>query len=122
MAELKAEVAELKARLAKDSTNSSLPPSAMHPHAKPSKQSIRKAKRRGGQPGHPKHERALRHAVIWRKLSFGTQSAGGSRFVERMLTVIETTRRRGTNAFEWLTEAVQAKLNCQAGPKLLAGV
>lgn len=50
IAELKAEVAELKARLAKDSTNSSLPPSTMHPHAKPSKQSIRKAKRRGGQP------------------------------------------------------------------------
>ena len=58
--------------------------------------------------------------MIWRKLSFGTQSAGGSRFVERMLT--ETTRRRGTNAFDWLTEAVQAKLNGQAGPKLLAGV
>jgi hypothetical protein len=35
-------------------------------------------------------ERALRHAVIWRKLSFGTQSAAGSRFVETMLTVSET--------------------------------
>jgi transposase len=34
----------------------------------------------------------LRHAVIWRKLSFGTQSARGSRFVETMLTVIETSR------------------------------
>jgi hypothetical protein len=32
--------------------------------------------------------RALRHAVIWRKLSFGTQSAGDSRFVETMLMVI----------------------------------
>jgi Transposase IS66 family len=31
-------------------------------------------------------ERALRHPVIWRKLSFGTQSAAGSRFVETMLT------------------------------------
>jgi hypothetical protein len=37
-------------------------------------------------------ERALRHAVIWRKLSFGTQSAGGSRSVETMLTVMETCR------------------------------
>jgi Family of unknown function (DUF6444) len=46
VAELKAEVAEPKSRLAKDSTNSSRPPSAMHPHAKPSKQSIRKATRR----------------------------------------------------------------------------
>ncbi len=59
IAELEAEVADLKARLAKNSQNSSLPPSSGHPHAKPSKQSIRKAKRRGGQPGHPKHERAL---------------------------------------------------------------
>ena len=40
-------------------------------------------------------ERALRHAVIWRKLSFGTQSARGSRFVETMLTVIETCRQQG---------------------------
>ena len=29
-------------------------------------------------------------AVIWRKHSFGTQSAAGSRFVETLLTVIET--------------------------------
>ena len=56
VAELKAEVTELKFRLNQNSSNSSLPPSAMHPHAKPS---IRKAKRRGGQPGHAKHERAL---------------------------------------------------------------
>src|SRR4051794_30807829 len=28
-------------------------------------------------------EQALRHAVIWRKLSFGAQAASGSRFVER---------------------------------------
>ena len=31
-------------------------------------------------------ERALRHAVIWRELSFGTRSARGSRFVETMRT------------------------------------
>jgi Family of unknown function (DUF6444) len=54
------EVAELKAKQGKNSTNSSLPPSSSHPHAKPSKQSIRKSKKKqGGQPGHPKHERAL---------------------------------------------------------------
>jgi len=37
-------------------------------------------------------ERSLRHAVIWRKLSFGTQSANGSCFVETMLTVVESER------------------------------
>ena len=44
------------------------------------------------EPTNNASERALRHAVIWRKLSFGTQSAAGSRFVETMLSVIETCR------------------------------
>ena len=73
----------------------------------------------GVEPTNNAAERALRHAVIWRKLSFGTQSAAGSRFVERLLTVIETCRRAGRNAFAWLTEAVQAKLGGQAAPSLL---
>jgi transposase len=44
-------------------------------------------------------ERSLRHAVIWRKLSFGTQSVAGSRFVEAwavmpfVLMVEETSSR-----------------------------
>jgi transposase len=62
----------------------------------------------GVEPTNNAAEQALRHAVIWRKLSFGTQSASGSRFVERMLTVIETCRRQHQNAFVWLTEAVRA--------------
>lgn len=56
--------------------------------------------------------------MIWRKLSFSTQSACGSRFAERMLTIIETTRRRGTNAFEWLTQVVQTHLTDQPCPSL----
>jgi transposase len=64
-------------------------------------------------------ERALRHAVIWRKLSFGTQSAAGSRFVERLLTVIETCRRQGRDAFAWLSGAVRAHFNNQPAPSLL---
>lgn len=64
-------------------------------------------------------ERALRHAVIWRKLSFGTQSAGGSRFVERMLTVIETCRRQGINAYAWLAETVKQHLAGLQGPTLI---
>jgi transposase len=65
-------------------------------------------------------ERALRHAVIWRKLSFGTQSTLGSRFVERMLTVIETCRRAGRNAFAWLTAAVAAHFRRETAPPLLS--
>jgi len=75
----------------------------------------------GVEPTNNAAERSLRHAVIWRKLSFGTRSAAGSRFVERLLTVIETCRRQNRDAFAWLTEAVQARLAGQAAPSLLFG-
>jgi transposase len=74
----------------------------------------------GVEPTNNAAERALRHAVIWRKLSFGTQSAAGSRFVERLLTVIETCRRAGRNAFAWLTEAVRAHFRRDTAPPLPA--
>jgi transposase len=74
----------------------------------------------GVEPTNNAAERALRHAVIWRKLSFGTQSASGSRFVERMLTVIETCRRAGRNVFAWLTAAVAVHFRGEATPPLLA--
>ena len=76
----------------------------------------------GVEPTNNAAERSLRHAVIWRKLSFGTRSAAGSRFVERLLTVIETCRRQNRDAFAWLTQAVQARLAGQACPSLLVGV
>jgi transposase len=65
-------------------------------------------------------ERALRHAVIWRKLSFGTQSASGSRFVETMLTVLETCRQQKKNAFTYVTHAIQAHIAKQKPTLLLA--
>ena len=67
-------------------------------------------------------ERALRHAVIWRKLSFGTQSASGSRFVETMLTVIETCRQQERNTFAFVADALQAHFAGRQAPPLLAGV
>ncbi len=70
----------------------------------------------------PAGERSLRHAVIWRKLSFGTQSASGSRFVETMLTVIETCRPQRRNVFSFLTAAVEAHLAHQPTPSLLPRV
>lgn len=73
----------------------------------------------GVEPTNNAAEQALRHAVIWRKLSFGTQSASGSRFVERMLTVIETCRRQKRNVFTWLTETVSAHYQGQPPPSLL---
>jgi transposase len=76
----------------------------------------------GVEPTNNAGERALRHAVIWRKLSFGTQSNGGSRFLETMLTVIETCRQQRRNVFEYLTAAVQSHLVGQPAPSLVPGV
>jgi transposase len=67
-------------------------------------------------------ERALRHAVIWRKLSFGTQSESGSRFVETLLSVIETCRQQGRNVFAFITAAVQSHNKTTPTPKLLFDV
>jgi transposase len=50
-------------------------------------------------------ERALRQAVIYQKLSFGTQSAKGSRYLERILTVSETCRLQARNAYQFLIDA-----------------
>ena len=76
----------------------------------------------GVEPTNNAGERALRHAVIWRKLSFGTQSAGGSRFVETMLTVIESCRQQRRNVFDYLTVAVHSHLAHQPAPSLLPRV
>ena len=66
-------------------------------------------------------ERALRHAVIWRKLSFGTQSASGSRFMETMLTVLETCRQQERNTFTFVADSVHAHLAGRQAASLLAG-
>lgn len=74
----------------------------------------------GVEPTNNVSERALRPAVIWRKLSFGTQSAQGSRFVETILTVVETCHRQSRNSFEYLTAAMQAHFAGQPAPSLLS--
>jgi transposase len=74
---------------------------------------------KGIEPTNNTAERALRPAVIYRKLSFGTQSESGSRFIERMLTVTETCRLQNRSAYEYLIEAVTAYFSNQAPPSLL---
>jgi len=76
----------------------------------------------GVEPTNNVSERALRHAVIWRKLSFGTQSASGSRFVETMLTVIETCRQQRRNVFQFVAAAVAAHIADRPVPTLLSAV
>ena len=64
-------------------------------------------------------ERAERHAVIWRRISGGTDSAQGSRFVERMLTVVATCRQQGRNVLDYLRSCFEAARSDQAIPSLL---
>jgi transposase len=60
---------------------------------------------KGVEPTNNAAERALRRAVLWRRRSFGTQSETGSRFVERILTVVTTLRQQGRDVLDYLTTA-----------------
>jgi transposase len=73
----------------------------------------------GLEPTNNDAERALRHGVIYRKLSGGTDSESGSRFVERMLTVVATCRQQDINVLDYLTRCYQAHLDGQPAPSLL---
>jgi transposase len=73
----------------------------------------------GVEPTNNAAERALRPAVLWRKNSFGTHSAAGSRFAERMLTVATTLKQQGRNVVDYVAQACVASLHGQPPPSLL---
>lgn len=73
----------------------------------------------GIEPTNNTAERALRPAVIYRKLSFGTQSARGSRYLERLLSISETCRLQNRNVYQYLIEVMEAKYAGRPAPSLL---
>lgn len=73
----------------------------------------------GIEPTNNAAERALRPAVIWRRISLGTQSALGSQFVARMLTVTQTLRSQQRPLLEFLTAACEAARLGEPAPSLL---
>jgi transposase len=73
----------------------------------------------GIEPTNNAAERALRHAVIWRRISGGTASEAGSRFVERMLSAVATCRQQERSVLEYLTSCHRARLDGRAAPSLL---
>jgi len=73
----------------------------------------------GVEPTNNGAERAVRHGVIYRKLSGGTRSEAGSRFVERILTVHATLRLQGRAILPFLRAACEARLRGSAPPSLL---
>jgi transposase len=66
------------------------------------------AKHDGVEPTNNHAERALRGAVIYRKLSLGTQSHGGERRIERLLSAHTTCRLQNRSLFRYLTDLLAA--------------
>ena len=64
-------------------------------------------------------EQDIRKGVMWRKVSFGTDSEGGSRFAERILTASETCRKQKRNLFSYLTHLCEAFQTGRPLPSLL---
>ena len=73
----------------------------------------------GVEPTNNAAERAIRPGVLWRKGSFGTQCAEGSRFVEAMMTVVATLKQQHRNVLDYVTAACEAALCGQPAPSLL---
>jgi transposase len=73
----------------------------------------------GVEPTNNHAERMLRPGVIWRKTCFGSHSAGGCRYAERMLTAIATLRLRGRSVLSFLTDALRAHRQALPCPDLV---
>ena len=73
----------------------------------------------GVEPTNNSAERAIRRFVIWRKMCFGTHSQEGSRFAERMMTVVCTLRQQNRNVVDYLTSAVEAAMRGEAPQSIL---
>jgi len=73
----------------------------------------------GVEPTNTAAERPLRPAVLWRRKSFGTHSAAGSRLAERLLTVAATLKAQHRNIVDYVTQACIAALHGLPAPSLL---
>jgi transposase len=63
----------------------------------------------GIEPTNNAAERGLRGAVIYRKLSFGSQSQQGERTIGRLLSASQTCRLQHRSLFAYLTDLLTAK-------------
>lgn len=73
----------------------------------------------GVEPTNNAAERALRHAVIWRRIRGGTDCETGSRYVERMLSAVATCRLQKRSVLEYLTQCFRSRLDGTPPPSLL---
>lgn len=65
----------------------------------------------GVEPTNNSAERAIRPAVQWRKICFGSQSVIGENFTESLLSVVGTCRLHDIDAFKFLTKLVEASFS-----------
>lgn len=73
----------------------------------------------GVEPTNNHAERVQRLAVLYRKNCFGCHSDLGCRFVERLLTVVQTLRLQKRSVFQFLKASLIAYRTGQTGPKLV---
>ncbi len=73
----------------------------------------------GVEPTNNLAERARRHAVQWRKTSFGNRSEDGERAVARLLTITRTCQLQQLNVLAYLTAAIRSHRHRQAAASLL---
>ena len=71
------------------------------------------------EPTNNRAERDIRHPVVWRRSSFGTDSPSGSRYVGRILTAVRTCKKQGRRAFEYLADLFSASVHASPLPRLL---
>jgi transposase len=75
----------------------------------------------GVDPTNNHMERLLRPGVLWRKNAFGCHSDDGCRFVERILTVVQTLRLQKRPVLDFLYQSLLTHRQTQSAPALLAG-
>jgi transposase len=73
----------------------------------------------GVEPTNNSAERALRCAVQWRKISFGSRSTQGEIAVARLLTVTRTCRMQNREPLDYLGSAIRSHRKAQTAPSLL---
>ena len=76
------------------------------------------AKHAGVEPTNNHAERALRSAVIYRKLCLGSQSEDGEQRVARLLSAHTTCRLQGRSLFAYLADAISAHARGDPAPLL----
>jgi len=74
----------------------------------------------GVEPTNNSAERALRHAVIWRKIMFGNRSQAGEVAVARLLTIAATCKMQQRYALSYITSAIRCYRRGQPTPSLLS--